>query len=350
MGFCRLDWRRYLTGLARDLYSEWTGRYYIKPPFPTRYLSPTGLALSCDAYGGDAYVMSGRLAHLDLSTYRRIGDGAAIWMRIEALPAFVTEVLPHIDARFVLVTGESDWSVPSNFTWAARQVVESGKLIHWFTVNYDGTAYADKITPVPLGIEYPKKNEITINLRQGSYPAVRKTPAEHEAEWARLAKDAPPLDARPLKAVADFHFNDTATSRKFGETRTEICAQLQGNPDIVWPARRTFDATGPRRRYMQYPFLIVAYGRGLDGHRAWEAMLLGCTIIVKKGPLDLIYRDMPVVSIDDWREITTKNLRRWYEQYGPTYDRAHIEPYLRLDHWTGQIRARAAAALATSPS
>ena len=334
------DWTRYLAGLSRDLWFEWTGNYRrARLDHPTKYLSPTGLALSCDAFGGVPWVASGRLEHIDLSTYRGIKDGAVIWLRIEALPLFNREVLPHLNVRFVLVTGESDWSVPSHFYWAARTVIGSGKLIHWFSVNYDGTDHADWITPVPLGFDYPKKNEITLNRRQGSYRVAKKPPAEHEAAWEEIERTAPPLAQRSRLAFADFHFNDSAYSRRFGETRTEICERLRDNPNIFWPARRDQDPLAPRRRYVQHAFIIVAYGRGLDGHRAWEALMLGCIIIVKKGPLDLLYRGLPVVSIAEWEEITAENMARWFAEFGPGYDRSHIRGYLSLDHWMQRIRA-----------
>lgn len=288
---------------------------------------------------------SGRLEHIDLSTYRTIKEGAVIWLRIEALPLFNRLVLPHLGVRFVLVTGESDWSVPSHFTWAAQTLIKSGKLIHWFSVNYDGTDHADVITPVPLGFDYPKKNEITLNFLQGSYRVAKKLPAEHEAAWEEIERAASPLVERSRLAMADFHFNDSAYSRRFGETRTEIFEQLRGNPNIFWPARRDSDPLAPRRRYARHAFVIVAYGRGLDGHRAWEAMKLGCIIIVKKGPLDLLYRGLPVVSIAAWEDITRDNMERWFAQYGPSYDRSHIGAYLSLEHWMSKIRSAVQAAV-----
>jgi hypothetical protein len=337
-----LEWPLFLARLARDELVERYGYYrWARPPFPTKYLSPTGLALSCDAYGGSAYVMSGRLQHIDLSTYRDIADGAVIWMRIEALPLFNREVLPQLECRFVLVTGESDWSVPSSFYEAARTVVESGKLLHWFSVNYDGTALADVITPVPIGIEYPKRNDVTLNSRMGSYCAVRKTPARHEAEWEALALNAPPVEERLPLAVADFHFNDTAVSRCFGETRTEIFDRLRDNPNIVFPARRRMDPLEPRLRYARHAFAIVTYGRGLDGHRTWEALLMGSIVIVKKGPLDVLYRGLPVVSIDDWEEITANNMARWLAKYASGFDRSGVHELLSMERWRRRIHEAA---------
>jgi hypothetical protein len=336
------DWPLFLARLARDIACQKVGFYATaRPPFPTRYLSPTGLALSCDACGGVPYLMDGRLSFLDVSTYLGLQDPAVIWTRIEALPRLVREVLPRLRGRFVLVTGESDHSVPGDFRWAAREVMRSGRLIRWFSVNYDGTAHGDVIVPVPIGVEYPKKNEITLNLRQGSYRAVKKTPAEHEAEWDEIARAARPIEERLPLAVADFHFNDTATSRRFGETRTEIREQLRDNPNVSWPARRVMDHLAPRRRYAQHAFVLVTHGRGLDGHRTWEALLLGCIVIVKKGPLDVLYEGLPVVSVDEWEDITGENMRRWLARYGSGFDRSRVAQILSMDHWARRIRAAA---------
>jgi len=336
-----LDWPVFLAGFVRDELFYQLGDYRLaRAPAPTRYLSPTGLALSCDAYGGEPYVMSGMPEHLDLSSYRAIRDGAVIWMRIEGLQRFNREVLPGLKSRFVLVTGESDWSVPSSFPQDAQTVLESGKLLHWFSVNYDGPP-DDRITPMPIGIEYPKRNEITVSLRAGSYCAFKKSPEQHEAEWDRLAAHAPPLQQRVRLASADFHFHNTSANRRFGESREDIRDRLRDNPNIAWARRRQLSPLAPRRRYLEHAFVIVTYGRGLDGHRTWEALQLGCIVIVKKGPLDVLYQGLPVVSLDRWEDITADNMQRWYEQYGPEFDRAPVHRILSMKHWTDRIRAAA---------
>ena len=98
-----LDWTGFLARLGRDLTRQKLRRYEgCTAPFPTRYLSPTGLALSCDACGGLPYLIDGRLELFDVSSYRDVPDGGVIWMRIEALPIFNREMLPRMRGRFVL--------------------------------------------------------------------------------------------------------------------------------------------------------------------------------------------------------------------------------------------------------
>ena len=87
---------------------------------PTHYVWSRGLALLCDHNGGFDFVRrqrgSGRPAiRFDADAYAGIRDGDLVWVRLIALPQFVDEVMPHIDARYALVPGHEDWAIPSGF-------------------------------------------------------------------------------------------------------------------------------------------------------------------------------------------------------------------------------------------
>jgi hypothetical protein len=51
-------------------------------------------------------------------------------------------------------------------------------------------------------------------------------------------------------------------------------------------------------------------GGGLDCHRTWEALILGCIPIVKRFniPLENVYADLPVLIVDDWEDVTEELL------------------------------------------
>ena len=57
-----------------------------------------------------------------------------------------------------------------------------------------------------------------------------------------------------------------------------------------------------------YSFVICPHGGGLDCHRNWEALCLGCIPIVKTSPIDKLYSDLPVLIIKDWHIITQELL------------------------------------------
>ena len=53
----------------------------------------------------------------------------------------------------------------------------------------------------------------------------------------------------------------------------------------------------------QYQFVLSPHGAGLDCHRTWEALLLGCIPIVKKAKMNDLFEDLPFIEVDDWRQI-----------------------------------------------
>jgi len=53
-----------------------------------------------------------------------------------------------------------------------------------------------------------------------------------------------------------------------------------------------------------YQFVLSPHGAGLDCHRTWEALLLGCIPIVKAAKLNDLFTDLPVIVVNDWREIS----------------------------------------------
>ena len=92
----------------------------------------------------------------------------------------------------------------------------------------------------------------------------------------------------------------------------------------------------------KYVFLLSPLGNGFDCHRTWEGILFGHIIIVQSSPLDRLYleHDLPVVIVDDWREINESMLYVWYERYkGLTYFENYQTRYkMTSNYWMGNMR------------
>jgi hypothetical protein len=86
--------------------------------------------------------------------YRDIREGEVVWVRVGWLRSFVRQVLPFVCARFVLATADSDSSVPTELGDDARTILDCPNVIHWFAQGYDGTAASDRISRLPLGMDF----------------------------------------------------------------------------------------------------------------------------------------------------------------------------------------------------
>ena len=84
-----------------------------------------------------------------------------------------------------------------------------------------------------------------------------------------------------------------------------------------------------------YKFIVSPHGNGLDCHRTYEAMFLGSIPIVKTSPLDVIYKDMPIIILKDWNEI---NIDKIVEQSKQTILKSKEKFYLK--YWTNLIRSK----------
>jgi len=82
--------------------------------------------------------------------------------------------------------------------------------------------------------------------------------------------------------------------------------------------------------------------------RTWESLVLGNIVIVKRSSLDPLYEGLPVVIIDDWREITLPNLQGWMDQHAAAFGRPDVIERLTNRYWIDRARALLAVELGAS--
>jgi hypothetical protein len=314
---------------------------------PTGFVWSRGLALMCEHHGGRTFVREQRggagkpQLRFDPHAYDEVREGDLVWVRLTALPQFLEEVLTRIRARFALLTGDEDWSVPSAFP-RAREILDNEYVVCWSSQNLDGSDASGKMFPLPIGIDF---HTISNRRKWGHAPA---TPREQEQELHSLRRTMPPNAGRLLRVHADFHFNkhEGAVS---GETRASVEAVLRRNPSVDFLPNRL-----PRlqlwREKTRYAFVVSPRGGGLDCHRTWESLALDSIVIVKRSPLDALYQGLPVVIVDRWEDITEINLRRWHAQYAGTFAGREARARLSNQYWIDRVRAVLAERLAHKPA
>ena len=314
----------------------WEARYRSRKlgPFTaTRWVWSRGLALCCDHHGGVDFVRGqrgGRAAlRFEARDFARVRDGDLVWMRLIALPQFVREALPRIKARFALLTGDEDWSIPASFS-GSQQLLDSPALVYWFSQNLDAAARHPKLQLLPIGLDF---HTISNGPRWGHAQA---TPAEQEAELEVLRSQMPPTEERLLSAHADFHFNKHK-QQVWGDDRDGVQRALQHNPSVSFQAQKLKRIELCREK-TRYAFVVSPHGNGLDCHRTWESLVLGNIVIVKRSSIDALYEGLPVVIVEDWREISPENLKRWHAEHAPAFRRPEVLERLTNRYWIERAR------------
>ncbi|MEC7838630.1 MAG: hypothetical protein VX777_01170 [Chlamydiota bacterium] len=224
---------------------------------------------------------------------KKVKDGDVVFVKTDYLKYYFKSVHKKIKANYILVTHNSDDGVNAKFS----HYIKDDKILAWFCQNLETSSHK-KLHPIPIGIA----NKCWAH---GNVDKIKSI----ESEMGKMSRNillymnfALNTNLKERKAVADL-FKDTSFCVK--ASPKEYSAYLT---DLA-----------------QSKFVLSPRGNGLDCHRTWEALLMGAIPIVKSSTLDPMFKNMPVLIVNDWSEINEDFLNRSYEKMQNTsYDNEKI--------------------------
>ena len=255
----------------------------------------------------------------------RIGRYPTIYVQSSSLGDFVAFHLPTIPGRFVLITGLSDAPIDPQLP-AYRPLFDSPKLVQAYAQN--GCCTHSKLTILPIGIDYHTGMQPTlfgmgkVVFHQGSQPS----PEEQDAQLRRISKGLKHFSQRIPSCFSNF--DDKCESRKLAHK--EVSQDLVRNVPTGTDRMKTWEEQG------KHAFVISPIGNGLDCHRTWEALALGCIAIVDRTPISPVFEDLPVLIVDRWSEVTRERLDKTLIEFG---ERSFNMDKLTLKYWKDKITA-----------
>ena len=283
-----------------------------------KYVSPRGIMKSCSIYSTNPN--SDDINTYDLS---KINNNSTIYIKSSLLNDFFSTKLETIKNRFILVSGDSDTTVPDDITDFTKYI-KSDKIIHWFAQNC--TSDHPKISRIPIGLDYH-------TLSNKDYPewGDQASPHEQEKKLIEIKDNSTLLDNRIIKCYSNFHFK--MDGKKFTKDRQEAKDKI--SPDCIFYEPSHLKRYDSWEQQSKYAFVVSPHGNGLDCHRTWEALCLGCIVIVKKSPIDALYKDLPVLFINDWSEVTQELLDSTISDFTNktfNYDKLTLKYWIKYIH------------------
>jgi hypothetical protein len=288
-----------------------------------------GTPQACDFAGPRWYQIAATESVQSETFFRAFYSGASgiVWVRLSTLARdsaacdldrFVATVLPAISRPFVLITTDGDASVPSDL---ARDTVEkilaNPFLVSWHTQNCDGDH--PKLKPFPIGLDLHTPRHFT-------------SPQGLVRMLETIADEAVPPGQRSSKIFCDVNLTLVSQDRR------KLVDALQDCDHIDFLAKR-IPQQDVWKRYAQYRFALSAAGNGIDCHRTWELLYLGCTVVTKTSPLDRLYDGLPVIIVDDWDEVRNPDeIERRSKNVSHLTDRDYLRGRLRPEFYLQGIR------------
>lgn len=287
-----------------------------------RYVSSRGLLKSCDVRSATPWSSIRHLVNYDFS---QLKEGGALYICNSAIPYFFENVFPRIGVAFRLVSGDCDESCPTEL-FSSRDAflafIEDPRIIVWFSQNCIETKHP-KLHQLPIGQDYH-----TMNGPNSWGPET--SPADQERFLDAIRAKAPRLENRKCMAHANFHFSMTT---KYAHDRYDALNQIP--KELVYYEPERCNRLHTWKTQSEYAFVISPHGNGLDCHRTWEALALGCIPIMKTSALDPMFEGLPVKIVKEWSDITHELLAKTQQEYAEKTD-WKMEKLL-LSYWTSRI-------------
>lgn len=209
----------------------------------------------------------------DFNYNKTIKSGSIIFCKTDFLGKLFNII--HNDGSYILITHHSDYSITEELFNSKPESIKK-----WFCINPQ--IFNDSIIPIPLGIKTHK----------GSY-----LEPQYMSQW--FSENVNSLRLNEKEEVIYVNFNLTNSSRKnlvdsLSHLNLKITNNLPFNKYIEDMSRCRFVLSPP--------------GNGVDCHRTWEALYVGCVPIVIKNKLYNFFNDLPILQVDNFKDINNDML------------------------------------------
>ncbi len=256
--------------------------------------------------------------------FSKLKDYDTLYIRVDSLNHFSKRV-SEIKCKFILLSGCSDYSIsldvlknPSDLS----NILENPNLVHWYAQN---NVYSHpKLSRLPIGMDY---HTLSTN---SMYWGPKKTPVEQENELIEIKNLSKPFWERDCKIYSNCHF---LTWTRGGPDRLDAIKKIPS--DLIYLEPKQTDRKTAWTKQISFAFVLSPHGNGLDCHRTWEALVLGCIPIVKKSVLDDLYEDLPVLIVNNWAEINQELLSNTIQNFK---NKNFNYEKLTLEYWMNKIR------------
>jgi hypothetical protein len=259
-------------------------------------ISSQGIFSICDHHAGN--ILSDASTKLPNTYPSKYGE--SVYIQLNMLNLFILQYLSNITIPFVLVTGDSDITIPSDIEDISSQILNNKFLLCWYTQNC--IEPSDKLKQIPIGLDFHTL-ENNNNISWGEQRSVNEQEDDIFKIITHFEKEKVP---KINICYANFHF-----SMKFRYCYDRIDAINSIPKECVFYENTNLKRIDSWNQMIKYRFIISPHGNGLDCHRTWEALALGCYPIIKSSPLDCMFEGLPVIIVNNWNEVTPDFLDKY---------------------------------------
>ncbi len=206
---------------------------------------------------------------------------------------FRQQLLPWITHHFVLMTGNSDHEITSEYL----DLLNDNRLVAWYAQN--------------IRIAHPRLRALPIGLEN--------------SQWWPEGPRAVVECGLAIRKINLCYLNFALGTHPVRQWAFEIASKLKSV---------TIDENQPKPQYLnrlaRHKFSLCPRGNGIDTHRFWESTYVSTIPIIIKDDWCQSFASLPVLVLDDYDSLRDIDLQREYIRITTSYSetRGHLMPQL----------------------
>ena len=216
------------------------------------------------------------------------------------LNLFIEKVLPVITQSFTLMTHNSDDGINESHI----SLLNDPRIERMYSQN--------------TFITHPKLVALPIGIANSQWSHGNKQ---------NLLTTHPQSDENRVKKV---YFNFSVGT--YYAHRLNVLNTLRGKECCVYAQHNHADQMGYLKDLCKYKWVACPRGNGVDTHRLWEALYMGCIPIVDDTLNARQFSDLPILYIKDWNDLSEEWLQKATSQLLETDNKR-----LSLRYWRNEI-------------
>jgi hypothetical protein len=224
---------------------------------------------------------------IDVNRRDRVGDlpdRSIIWCKTDYLDDLFGN-LSNNNNRYTLITHCSDHDINEDVFNKRHK-----SIYKWYAQN--ANYKHDDLIPLPIGIENHigpcRGSSIDINFLNNNRDNFKTT----------------------NKIISHLYCN---FSLQTNSNRSNVYRILQGKQLGCLDVKRPFSEYCQEMK--KYLFVASPRGNGIDCHRTWEALYMGCIPIVEKHFMYDSYKHLPIIQIESWENFNMIDVIPYIEKY-----------------------------------
>ena len=253
----------------------------------------------------------------DINAHEKLNNSKSIFVYTHILDRFISEILPKLNNKFILITHNSDHSINEKYL----TLLNDERIVHMFSQN--------------TFIEHPKLTALPIGIANSMWHHGQKSSIEN------VIKNSKNFTSRKERIYVNVSEETNYAHR------SKVIGCLKNNElcDIISSNR-------PHPVYLEemsgYKWVASPKGNGVDCHRLWECMYAGSIAICDDSVNARAFRDMglPIILIGDpsvdgslssvgWNNITLEWLQEETKKLVPVYRGTH--DIVNLNWWKNKF-------------